>query len=85
MKNSVNIKSSNTSFLVYVEKDERGMYAAECPIFSGCYSQGPTIEKALENIREVIELCLDEEMESKNRAGQVDPETSFHSVRIALS
>jgi predicted RNase H-like HicB family nuclease len=30
----------------------------------GCYSQGETIEEALENIREAIALCL-EDMESE--------------------
>jgi predicted RNase H-like HicB family nuclease len=28
--------------------------------FSGCYSQGKTIDEALKNIREVIDLCPEE-------------------------
>ena len=39
---------------IIIEKDEDGFYAVECPIFSGCYSQGKTIDDALKNIREVI-------------------------------
>ncbi len=34
---------------------------ASCPIFEGCYSQGDTIDEALCNIKEAIELCLDDE------------------------
>jgi len=45
---------------IIIEKDEDGFYAVECPIFSGCYSQGKTIDEALKNIREVIDLCLEE-------------------------
>ena len=41
---------------VIVEKGEDGFYVVECPILEGCYSQGKTIDEALRNIREVIEL-----------------------------
>jgi predicted RNase H-like HicB family nuclease len=49
------------SFTVIVEKDEDGFYVAEVPDLKGCYTQGETIEEALENIKEVIELCLEAE------------------------
>jgi len=45
---------------VIIEKDEDGFYVAECPVFSGCYTQGKTYEEAVRNTREVIELCLEE-------------------------
>jgi predicted RNase H-like HicB family nuclease len=31
-----------------------------CPSLQGCYSQGDTVEDALANIREAIELCLED-------------------------
>ncbi|WP_242839627.1 type II toxin-antitoxin system HicB family antitoxin [Desulfofundulus thermocisternus] len=34
-----------------------------CPVFEGCYSQGDTFEEAMHNIREAIELCLEEKAE----------------------
>jgi len=43
-----------------VEKDEDGFYVVECPVLEGCYSQGKTIDEALKNIREVIEMILEE-------------------------
>jgi len=48
-------------FPVIVEIDEDGYYIVSCPLFKGCHTYGKTIEEALENIREVIELCLEEE------------------------
>ena len=43
---------------VLIEKDEHGFYAW-CPELKGCQSQGATIEDALANIREAIELYLE--------------------------
>ena len=45
---------------ILIEKDDDGFYVVECPVFSGCYTQGKTVDEALKNIREVIELCLEE-------------------------
>ncbi|MEO8085391.1 MAG: type II toxin-antitoxin system HicB family antitoxin [Bacteroidota bacterium] len=43
-----------------VEQDEDGIYIVTCPAFDGCHSYGKTIDEALSNIREVIDICLDE-------------------------
>ena len=60
MKKKAKIITKNRQFPVFVEKDEDGFYVVECPLFRGCYSQGETLDGALNNIREVIELCLEE-------------------------
>ncbi len=44
-----------------VIEQERDGYVVYCPAFAGCYSQGDTIEEALENIKEAISLCLEEQ------------------------
>ena len=36
-----------------------GYLVAQCPVIPGCVSQGRTREEALTNIREAIELCLE--------------------------
>ena len=46
------------NFTVIIEKDEDGMYVAEVPDLKGCYPQGETLGEVLENINEVIQLCL---------------------------
>lgn len=47
-------------FKVLLEPDDTGGYVVSCPALPGCYSQGESIDEALANIREAIELCLDE-------------------------
>jgi len=45
---------------ILIEIDEGGLYIVSCPLFKGCHSWGETIDEAMENIREVIEMCLEE-------------------------
>lgn len=47
-------------FYVVIEKDEDGIFIGEVPQLPACYSQGRTLDELLRNIREVIELCLEE-------------------------
>jgi antitoxin HicB len=59
---------NSLDFKVFLERDEDyGGYVVGCPSIQGCYSQGKTVEEALANIREAIELCL-EDMESRGEA-----------------
>ena len=76
------IYKSKYQLPVLVEKDEDGFYVVECPVFSGCFTQGKTLDEALKNIQEVIELCL-EEKENKELLKQYQPqELSFHTLTI---
>jgi predicted RNase H-like HicB family nuclease len=45
---------------IIVEIDEDGYYIVTCPLFKGCHSYGETIDEAMENINEVIDMCLEE-------------------------
>lgn len=42
-----------------MDRDEDGVWIAECPSIPGCVSQGTTRDEALANIREAIALCLE--------------------------
>ena len=46
-------------FSVTIDRDEDGVWIAECPAIPGCVSQGATKDEALENIKEAIQLCLE--------------------------
>ena len=47
-------------FTVILTPDEEdGGFVAECPSIPGCVSEGESIEEALANIKEAIELYLD--------------------------
>ncbi|MGD1862691.1 MAG: type II toxin-antitoxin system HicB family antitoxin [Leptolyngbyaceae cyanobacterium] len=51
---------STQEFYVVIERDEDGMYVGEIPQLKACYSQGETIDELMSNIREVVEMCLEE-------------------------
>lgn len=46
-------------FVITIDRDEDGVYIAECPSIPGCVSQGQTKEEALSNIRQAIRECLE--------------------------
>lgn len=46
-------------FLTTLERDEDGVWVAECPSIPGCVSQGNDRQEALKNIREAIKACLE--------------------------
>jgi predicted RNase H-like HicB family nuclease len=46
-------------FPVVIYEEEIGGFSVLCPSLPGCHSQGETIEEALANIREAIDLCLE--------------------------
>ncbi|MEO8970964.1 MAG: type II toxin-antitoxin system HicB family antitoxin [Ktedonobacteraceae bacterium] len=46
-------------FKVVLEPGEEGGYTVYVPSLPGCISEGETVEDAVENIREAIELYLE--------------------------
>lgn len=54
-------------FHVIVEQDEAGYFVAECPALRACYTQGKTYEEAIENIKDVIALCLEDLKTNKKK------------------
>jgi len=56
------IFSKNLTFSIVVEKDKDG-YVAECHELQGCYTEGKSYEDAVNNIKEAIELHLEDRLE----------------------
>ena len=46
-------------FPVSLERDEDGIWVAECPSIPGCVSQGETKDEAMINVGEAIRTCLE--------------------------
>jgi len=68
-------------FKVVIEQDEDGVYVVECPALKGCYSQGATIEEALENIKDAIRLHI----EARQAIGENVPvEALIEEVEISV-
>ena len=49
-----------TQYNVFLESDPDGGYVAIVPALPGCYSQGETVEEALTNARDAIQLTIDD-------------------------
>ncbi|MGB6223650.1 MAG: type II toxin-antitoxin system HicB family antitoxin [Haloferula sp.] len=45
--------------MITLDRDEDGVWVAECPSIPGCISQGADREEAEANIREAIIACLE--------------------------
>lgn len=46
---------------VVVELDEDNVFIVSCPAFKGCHTYGKTIDEALANLKEVVEMCIEEQ------------------------
>lgn len=55
----------NMKFDIVLEKQNDGGYCAYVPSLPGCISQGDTEKKALENIKEAIEIYTEEVNKTK--------------------
>ena len=69
-------------FSVVVEKDNEG-YFALCPELQGCYTQGATYEKVLENIRDAIQLHVEDRLEAGEEIPQMES-VSLTSMEVAV-
>jgi predicted RNase H-like HicB family nuclease len=63
---------------IIIEIDEDGYYIVSCPVFKGCHSYGETVDEAMENIKEVIEMCLEE-----NKVEELNKFIGFRELEVA--
>ena len=47
-------------YTVILEREEGGGYHAFCPVLKGCHSYGDTVDEAVGNIKEAIEVYLED-------------------------
>ena len=75
----------NYNLQVIIEQDEDGIFIAECPALQGCYAQGKTYEEAIENIKDVITMCIEELKEAKKKINLKYPEViGIKSLEVAV-
>ena len=68
-------------FKIIIEQDEDGVYVVSCPALKGCYSQGSTIEEAVENIKDAIRLHI----EAREAVGEPVPiEVLLDEVKVSV-
>ncbi len=44
------------NYRVIIEQDEDGIFVASVPALQGCYTEGDTCEKVVDNIKDAIQL-----------------------------
>lgn len=54
-------------FTILCEKDEEGHYVMECPELPGSFSEGDTLEEAIEAINEAIAGCITSRVKTATR------------------
>ena len=47
------------TFTITLDRDEDGIWVAECPSIPGCVNQGVTRDEAMANLKDAIAVCLE--------------------------
>ena len=53
---------SKRTFTVLIEQDEEGYLVATVPVLRGCHTQAKNLDTLMKRVRQVIALCLEEDM-----------------------
>ena len=72
------INMEHGTFPIVLQKEKEGGYSVTNLALEGCYSQGETVEEALQNIKEATLLCLEDD--DTKTAGKED--VSLHLITV---
>ena len=70
------------NYKVFFTKGDDGYIVAECPAIPGCISQGKTVQEAIKNIKEAIELCIECYKEDNEKIPEDTTEITEVSVSV---
>ena len=68
---------------VVFEKEKDGGYSVWVPDLPGCSSQGDNLEDAISNIKESMELYLEDAAEDQKRAGKTRKDQFLIPVKVS--
>jgi predicted RNase H-like HicB family nuclease len=71
-------------FPIVIEQDVDNVYIVSCPLFQGCHSYGKTIDDALSNIQEAIELCLEEQCQGEQQDETANIFIGIRDIELAV-
>lgn len=74
---SVKVNGETYTYRVVFEIDEDGRYVAECPAIEGCYTEGRTLDEAVEMMKDALQLSI----ESRILLGEDVPEVEYERKR----
>jgi len=70
------------NFSIVIEHDKDGFFI-RCPELQGCYTQGNTYEEAIDNIKDVIKLCV-EDMRENDEEIVLPDSISLSTIAITI-
>ncbi len=77
------MKMTTYQFTAQIEKDKvSGLYVGSVPSLPGAHTQGATLDELQENLKEVIELCLEEL--SQEELDNLSEFIGFQQIYIAV-
>jgi len=74
---SVKVNGRTYKYRVTFEPDEDGRIVADCPAIKGCYTEGRTLEEAIEMMKDALEVSI----ESLIEVGDIIPEVEYQRTR----
>ncbi len=72
-------------FKVLVEKDEDGFYVADVPELQGCHTQAKNQKELMKRVKEVIELCLEDNNPVVRKVDIKEIEVPVQSSKLILA
>ena len=72
-------------FKVLVEKDEDGYYVADVPELQGCHTQAKNKKELMKRVKEVIELCLEDDNPIIRKVDLKEIEVSVQNSKLILA
>ena len=72
-------------FKVLVEKDEDGYYIADVPELQGCHTQAKNKKELMKRVKEVIELCLEDDNPIIRKVDLKEIEISVQNSKLILA
>ena len=72
-------------FKVLVEKDEDGYYVADVPELQGCHTQAKNKKELMKRVKEVIELCLEDDNPIIRKVDLKEIEVQVQNSKLILA
>ena len=69
--------------VILTPEREEGGYSVSVPALPGCYTQGDTLDEALENARDAIRLYLEDVVASGEPVPEEDAPPELATVEVA--
>ena len=78
-------KEKTLKFKVVVEKDEFGYYVADVPELQGCHTQAKDKKELMKRVKEVIELCLEDNTPIIRKVDIKEVEIPMHGSKLIFA